>query len=692
MKTTLLCLLLLFTGIAGAQIVNIPDANFKAKLLSAATNNAVASGIDGSIVIDVNEDGEIQVSEAARVYGLNVSSANIQDLTGIESFTNLTILECQYNQLQTFDASPLPILARLYCYNNQLTNLNVANNLGLQILFYGNNPLGNLYLNNLAELVSVDCSSTNVTTLDLSGCPLISWFAASNNALLTSINLKNGTSLSNLTDTYVGNSPNLAFICVDEGEINSLQDYANNLGISSTTVLSTYCSFTPGGDYNTITGTLRFDGNNDGCDAADATQSFIKVKIEDGTNTGYTFTNNAGQFMFYTQAGTFNVTAEFEDNQFFIASPASAQVVFPVVDNSVATENFCVTANGMHPDVEVVMVPVSNARPGFDALYKIVYKNKGNQVLSGRVSCGWDTSVLSPVLLDPFPNGMAPDAYSWDYTNLQPFESREILMTLNVNSPTEVPAVNDGDVLPFIASVNSGYADETPDDNYYEFNQTVVNSLDPNNIVCVEGDTESPDAIGNYLHYVVNFENTGTAPAEFVVITHDIDPAEFDVNTVEILNASHDVRARLSGNRIEFAFAGIQLGVAAHGNILFKLKSRASLQQGDIVVNRANIFFDYNSPLATNDARTVFALLSTGNFAKDASVQVYPNPAKNTLTVKADSNIQSLQLYDIQGRLLQTNLVNDTLQLLDISSRTSGLYFIKVTTDKGVSVEKVIKE
>jgi len=682
MKTTLLYLLLFLSGMVSAQNIDFADGNFKYRLLLAGTlNNYIARDQSGqAIVIDTNNDGEIQVSEALTVYQLNINYAaymtnlnplieRITDLGGIEYFTNLN---------------------KLTCRDNSLTFLNISALVNLQYFETGLNSLDTLNLDGLNNLSHIQVSDTNLTTLDFSSLPLLDQVTISNNSALTYLSLKNGfISVANPEFFALRNNPSLLYVCADEAEIDVV---TNSLLGQPNIAVSSYCSFTPGGYYNTITGTLRFDGNNNGCDATDATQSFIKVKIDDGTNEGYTFTNAAGDYTFYTQDGTFTVTPEFEDNQFFTASPSSAQVVFPVVDNSVSTENFCVSANGMNPDVEVVMVPLTNARPGFDATYKIVYKNKGNQVLSGRVSCGWDTTILYPVVLDPFPDGMEPNTYSWNYADLQPFENREILMTLNVNTPTEVPAVNDGDVLPFTASVNSGYADETPDDNYYEFNQTVVNSPDPNNIVCVEGDTESPDAIGDYLHYVVNFENTGTAPAEFVVITHDIDPAEYDIDTVEILNASHDVRARISGSRIEFAFAGIQLGVAAHGNILFKLKSRASLQQGDTVVNRANIFFDYNSPLATNDAHTVFALLSAGNFAKDASVQIYPNPVKNTVTVKADGNIQSVQLYDIQGRLLQTTVVNDTLQLLDISSRTSGLYFIKVTTDKGVNVEKVIKE
>lgn len=57
----LLLVLLLFTGMVKAQIVNIPDANFKAKLLSASPTTQLAKNFsDQWIKIDANNDLEIQ--------------------------------------------------------------------------------------------------------------------------------------------------------------------------------------------------------------------------------------------------------------------------------------------------------------------------------------------------------------------------------------------------------------------------------------------------------------------------------------------------------------------------------------------------------------------------------------------------------------------------------------------------------
>src|SRR6187399_1511842 len=99
---------LLFVNIIiNAQIVNIPDANFKAKLLQASPTNPIASAeeyigypaVNTFVSIDTNSDGEIQLSEALAIKFLNVNSSNISNLEGISSFSNLTDLICYGNNL-----------------------------------------------------------------------------------------------------------------------------------------------------------------------------------------------------------------------------------------------------------------------------------------------------------------------------------------------------------------------------------------------------------------------------------------------------------------------------------------------------------------------------------------------------------------------------------------------------------------
>jgi hypothetical protein len=437
---------------------------------------------------------------------------------------------------------------------------------------------------------------------------------------------------------------------------------------------------------------VTFDGNNNGCDINDIFQPNIRVNINDGTNQGATFTNTTGNYNFYTQAGSFDLTPNVENPTWFTFTPTTATIPFANNNNNTVNQNFCITANGVHEDVETVVTPITPSRPGFDATYKLVYRNKGNQTLSGNVSFTYEDEVLDFVSSTVMPTSQSTGLLSYDYTNLLPFESRSIEITLNVNAPTETPSVNIGDVLNFSATINPTAGDENPSDNTFNYNETVVGSYDPNDITCLEGDIVAPSEIGNYLHYNIRFENTGTAAAEFVVVKVEVNQTDFDMNSLQIMNSSDPVDARINQNIVEFIFQNIQLESGGHGNILLKIKSKNNLQVGDEVNKKANIYFDYNFPILTNDAETVFQSLNNPDFQNDASISVYPNPTNGIVTVNCNNSIKSIQLYDVQGRLLQTNLVNENETTIDVSTKAKGVYFLKILSDKGMKVEKIVRE
>ena len=122
-------LFICFSIASFGQIVNIPDANFKTKLLAANPLNGIARDInDSAIQIDTNNNNEIEASEALAVFALIVDNSAISDLTGIESFTNLRVLGCAQNNLTTLPISNLSQLHNLYCYSNPLSSLTSIEN------------------------------------------------------------------------------------------------------------------------------------------------------------------------------------------------------------------------------------------------------------------------------------------------------------------------------------------------------------------------------------------------------------------------------------------------------------------------------------------------------------------------------------------------------------------------------------
>lgn len=673
------------------------------------TNLSQLSCNDNSISsLDLSTNNALTV---LLVYNNQLSTLNVSNLTSIIdiscygnlftslNFNNLTTLKylyCGNSQLTTFNHSNLPNLESLSIGGIGISTLDVSSHTTLKLLGVGGTSISTINLSTLGILETLDISDNpNITELDLSGNVNLYGVRIHSNNALTFINLKNGK-VQNIDALFYDTSlPSLQFICGDDAELAILTSEVNYFYANYEVSVNTYCSFIPGGNYNTITGHLTFDSNNNGCDALDVAPNNLKLLINSGSQQGATFANTAGNYNFFTQAGNFTVTPSFENPAWYLSSPASVIIPFANNNNNTVTQNFCITANGVHPDLEIVIAPIVPARPGFDAVYQIVYKNKGNQTLSQLygVNFFFNQNLMDFVSATTTPSTVGPGSLSWSYTNLLPFESRSIYVTLNINTPTDTAnPVNIGDVLQFTTSILPMTGDETTVDNTYLFNQTVVGSFDPNNIICMEGTVVSPSEIGDYLHYIINFENTGTYEAENIVVKTEVNVADFDLNSLQMLATSHNAYVRVVGNKVEFILENIMLDTGGHGNVLLKIRSKSNLVTGDVVSKKADIFFDYNYPIDTGMANTTFQALSTGEFVTDNLINVYPNPAVNFVTINSDTTINSIQLYDVQGRLLQTKIENQTEVTFDISNQSSGIYFFKIQSDNGVKVVKLIKE
>src|SRR5690606_39327048 len=155
----------------------------------------------------------------------------------------------------------------------------------------------------------------------------------------------------------------------------------------------------------------------------------------------------------------------------------------------------------------------------------------------------------------------------------------------------------------------------------------IFGAYDPNDITCVEGEVVHPDYIGEKLHYRVRFENTGNFYAENVVVVVDVDAQKYDINSLQILNTSHSSTARIADNTLEIFFNQIYLNPEAQGDILFVVNTKDSLSEGDSVQSKADIYFDFNYPIITNDAVTLFqATMNIEENIKNIDLKFYLNP------------------------------------------------------------------
>ena len=74
------------------------------------------------------------------------------------------------------------------------------------------------------------------------------------------------------------------------------------------------------------------------------------------------------------------------------------------------------------------------------------------------------------------------------------------------------------------------------------------------------------------------------------------------------------------------------------------------------------------------------------------TAQVYPNPVVDFLSIKTAEEIKAVTINDVSGRLISTAKFNSKENKVDLSGLASGIYVIKIETDKGFNSFKVIKK
>lgn len=182
------CLSFTMGLLAQEDIVYILDTNLKGWLVTRD-------------FINTNGDDEIQVSEAiaftGNVAGYPGSSGNpITDATGLEAFINITSINFSGQALTTLDLSSNPLIeVAILAYNN-LSSINLSNNLALKNI--------SLHSNSLIEL-------------DVSNSPMLEFLNVAQNPNLTQVNLANGNNYSLESVVLSPNPPNLTCVQIDPG-------------------------------------------------------------------------------------------------------------------------------------------------------------------------------------------------------------------------------------------------------------------------------------------------------------------------------------------------------------------------------------------------------------------------------------------------------------------------------------------
>ncbi len=485
--------------------------------------------------------------------------------------------------------------------------------------------------------------------------------------------------------------------CADGGFILAGYSYSNNSGEKSENSKGDYdyWMIKLNGKFNNIRGRLFIDINGN---------TILEAAEPDLINKKITLVGT-GRFVFSEQNGNYSIAA-LDSGNFIVACssplnyynsvPAIHTAHFSGVDQTDSLNDFAFQPAGVFNDLKINITPLSSFRSGFNASYRIDYENVGTTTLTPNVIFYPDADlVFQSATVSPA--STSTDSITWGIGALAPFQAGSIIVNVLVNTGLPI-----GTVISSPVRIRPVTGDASPMNNYYAWEIFTIGSFDPNDIL-VNEDTLVNTLFPNppFLDYIIRFQNTGNDTAFTVRILNPIDTSKLDIYSIEFVNASHPVTIGwLPWERnMEFKFANIFLPDSninepmSHGFVHYRIKPKSNLVAGDNITNKAYIYFDFNSPVVTNSAKTEIILNPTG--VKDltgnqVNLIFYPNPAGNEITIDLmQTNFTvPLKIYDVFGRMIFEKKNFNSRIKIDCSSWSSGVYRVRAGDQNGTFVKQ----
>ncbi|TNF48703.1 MAG: T9SS type A sorting domain-containing protein [Bacteroidetes bacterium] len=242
-----------------------------------------------------------------------------------------------------------------------------------------------------------------------------------------------------------------------------------------------------------------------------------------------------------------------------------------------------------------------------------------------------------------------------------------------------------------------GIVDDLPSDDADPvvdiFCGPVLNSYDPNDKTGFPNGITEEHYIqpGQQLQYAVRFQNTGNDVAYNIIIRDTLD-TDLNIFTVTPGVASHPYTFRIYGPRVlEWTFENINLPDStsnepeSHGFVTYHVEQAPGLTPGTQITNHADIYFDFNDPIITNETwHKIYegfpAVASINEFIHPTTnILIYPNPTNETITIKQDDMIiRDYMIFDIQGKMILSGTLSEKMTDVSLINCSKGIYLIKI--------------
>lgn len=711
MKKILLTLSVSCASLAYSQNLNFTDLKFKALLLSSNSTNEIGKDINGnSIAIDQNGDGEIQISEAQQVKILNIK---ISDQTYIDPNGNRydpdNINTAYYDSHLPDDISDAVLfsnLEELYFWNTKTANISFANHGKIKKVqgrpFYYDFSQSGQYTAAPINLSFDNCPGiqdiNDVIAYQVSGNP---WYSPENSLSIKNSHLTNGNIVienTELQEFHIQNTnvntltfnsckflskisvPNLNTLTKISVLGNSATNEQNiELIANNCTNLEEIIANT---DHYETNGAYFSSVNLNGCSALKKIMGLNASSIDFSTagliNLEELDCSYYNRYGYNTTSGIYfgNVTAlhlaglpklktlkafnqKISNNVNFSAAQALENID---LTNSCGYMNTVNVSNLPHLHTLRANRHYTDGTSGADNLQNIITKN-----------C---------TALTNFQFDYNSDLRKLDLENCPGLQNLTIGISL-------------ADKFSNLQEINltqcTGFKE-------ISVNSTKISTLDTNDCSALQSLTLSYNHLLTSLN-ISNNTNLESLSLSSLLLLPQVNTS----GNVNVKNVYFNICPQIT--QLDFSTSS-HLETVTFVNMP-KLNS-VNLRNGSL--ENFWEFMNYNSNLSVcvddaqlNDFQTAYpditfttncgATLSTAyKKISKPQVKVFPNPVKDFLQINSVYPVKNIKLIDNQQRVIFNQNFNQEVVKIDLSSYPTAVYFIKITTEKSETTEKIIKK
>ena len=411
-----------------------------------------------------------------------------------------------------------------------------------------------------------------------------------------------------------------------------------------------------------------------------------------------TLTNNNGAFsMLFLSPGNYTIEGILPAYHQY-SDPVNGQhtVSLTPVDPIVEGNHFGYQPDTSKIDLSVTITGFDSPNPGFSTCVMVTVKNQAPKVTSGDVTVVFDPLLTFDYADEP-PGSIVGNQLTFHIDPLTWLVTKTIKICFTL--PPDAGLLRDtlsniSNVVPFDGT------DAEIKNNADTLYQIIRGSYDPNFIEVSPagaGVTGDIPLSTQRLEYTIHFQNTGTDTARNILISNAIDP-DLELRTFQVQSTSHPYELGFieEGRILRWAFDDIQLPDSfvnqqgSNGFIRYSI-DLAEKNIGTRFTNQADIYFDYNSPIATNEAINTLKDFSSAVFDK-----VYTEACEDEIIISEggivlsfpDEKVIRMRVFDLLGReLLHHNIVSYETSI-EPGLRYPGFYLIAIEFEDCYMVKK----